>query len=113
MQQQTLENRSCKLRISVALALGCYVLVGGSSSAVAQAPAVWVERAMTVKPEEVQVAPLSLERLKDVLAPDRWRLFEQALLQAGELVRAFINAAGQLVCGLAALWLGYVVVTAL
>jgi len=35
------------------------------------------------------------------------------LLQAGEVVPAFVNAAGQLLCGLAALWLGYAVVAAL
>ena len=35
------------------------------------------------------------------------------LLQAGEPLSAFLNAGGQLACGLAALWLGYVVATAL
>ena len=36
-----------------------------------------------------------------------------ALLQDGELVRAFANAAGQLTVGLVALWAGYAVVSAL
>ena len=36
-----------------------------------------------------------------------------ALLQDGEFVRAFANAAGQLVCGLVALWAGYAAVAAL
>ncbi len=36
-----------------------------------------------------------------------------AMLQDGELVRAFANAAGQLVCGLVALWAGYAAVAAL
>ncbi len=36
-----------------------------------------------------------------------------ALLQDGELLRGFANAAGQLICGLAALWAGYAMVTAL
>jgi fluoride exporter len=35
------------------------------------------------------------------------------LLQDGQLVRAFANVAGQVVCGLAALWLGYAAVAAL
>ena len=33
-----------------------------------------------------------------------------ALLQDGEFVRAFMNAAGQVTCGLVALWAGYVMV---
>jgi len=36
-----------------------------------------------------------------------------ALLQGGEFVRAFINVAGQVVCGLVALWAGYVMIAAL
>ncbi len=36
-----------------------------------------------------------------------------ALLQDGELVRAVVNAFGQLVCGLVALWAGYAFVLAL
>jgi fluoride exporter len=36
-----------------------------------------------------------------------------ALLQDGECVRAFANAAGQVVCGLVALWAGYAAVAAL
>ena len=36
-----------------------------------------------------------------------------AMLQDGELVWAFANAAGQLVCGLVALWAGYAAVAAL
>jgi fluoride exporter len=36
-----------------------------------------------------------------------------ALLQDGELVRAFANGAGQLVVGLVALWAGYAAVSAL
>jgi CrcB protein len=36
-----------------------------------------------------------------------------ALLQDGELVRAFLNAAGQGLCGLAALWVGYIGAAAL
>lgn len=36
-----------------------------------------------------------------------------ALLQDGELVRAFANAAGQLIVGLVALWAGYAAVSAL
>jgi CrcB protein len=36
-----------------------------------------------------------------------------ALLQDGQLLRALVNAIGQLVCGLAALWFGYAVVAAL
>jgi len=35
-----------------------------------------------------------------------------ALIQAGHLVRALTNAGGQLVCGLVALWAGYVIVAA-
>jgi len=36
-----------------------------------------------------------------------------ALLQDGEMLRAFANAAGQVVCGLVALWAGYAAVAAL
>jgi fluoride exporter len=36
-----------------------------------------------------------------------------ALLQDGEFARAFANAAGQLICGLVALWAGYAAVAAL
>ena len=36
-----------------------------------------------------------------------------ALLQDGQFVRALANAGGQLVCGLVALWAGYVMVAAL
>lgn len=36
-----------------------------------------------------------------------------ALLQDGEFVRALVNAGGQLICGLVALWAGYVAVAAL
>jgi len=36
-----------------------------------------------------------------------------ALLQDGEWLRAFANAAGQVVCGLVALWAGYAAVGAL
>jgi fluoride exporter len=36
-----------------------------------------------------------------------------ALLQDGEFVRALANAGGQLICGLVALWAGYVLVAAL
>ena len=36
-----------------------------------------------------------------------------ALLQDGQLARALWNAGGQLVCGLVALWAGYVMVAAL
>jgi fluoride exporter len=36
-----------------------------------------------------------------------------ALVQNGELVRAFLNAAGQLLGGLTALWAGYVIASAL
>ena len=36
-----------------------------------------------------------------------------ALLQDGQLLRALVNAIGQLVCGLAALWFGYAVIAAL
>ena len=36
-----------------------------------------------------------------------------ALLQDGEFLRAFVNAAGQLVCGLVALWAGYAAVAVL
>jgi CrcB protein len=36
-----------------------------------------------------------------------------ALLQDGEFFRAFANVAGQLVCGLVALWAGYAAVAAL
>jgi CrcB protein len=36
-----------------------------------------------------------------------------ALLQDGQLIRALVNAGGQVVCGLAALWAGYVMVAAL
>ena len=36
-----------------------------------------------------------------------------ALLQDGQLARALVNAGGQVVCGLVALWAGYVMVAAL
>ena len=36
-----------------------------------------------------------------------------ALLQAGELVRAGANATGQVLCGLVALWVGYIAAAAL
>ena len=36
-----------------------------------------------------------------------------ALLQDGQLIRALVNAGGQVVCGLVALWAGYVMVAAL
>jgi len=36
-----------------------------------------------------------------------------ALLQDGEIVRALVNTGGQVVCGLVALWAGYVMVGAL
>lgn len=36
-----------------------------------------------------------------------------ALLQDGEFARAFVNAVGQLICGLVALWAGYAAVAAL
>jgi CrcB protein len=36
-----------------------------------------------------------------------------ALLQDGQFVRALVNAGGQLLCGLVALWAGYVMVAAL
>ena len=36
-----------------------------------------------------------------------------ALLQAGELIRAAMNAAGQLLGGVTAIWAGYVIASAL